>query len=188
MLLDPSADVFSFVCLFIFIFVVPLPSSPAEVRGQGQFRSSSSRPEIRRVAQILSLRSADVLAKQAGCSRRRRAGRKNFFCCFSCRETFFFFFFQLLLFLFFFHDWLAWQEVRREPEEELCLPRSCGDGHDLLSRPLICNRNLFVFWPPFYRPPHSAVPLVSLLNFAQQSWIKKRETDIWVYIYILKNI
>lgn len=58
MLLVPSAELF--VC--VFIFVAPRPLSLAEVKGQGQFRNSSSSAQIRRAAHALPLRPADIPA------------------------------------------------------------------------------------------------------------------------------
>lgn len=184
MLLDPSADVFSFVCLFFFIFVVPLPSSQAEVRGQGQFRSSSSRPEIRRVAQILSLRSADVLATKLAAAAAGEPGGRFFF-VFRAGKLFFFFS-VAVVFVFLPRLTGIRQEVRREQEEELCLPRSSGDGRDLLSRPLICNRNLFVFLPPFYRPPQCCATCVTAEFCTTKLNQKERNGYMSLYIYIKK--
>lgn len=107
MLLDPSAEVF--VCWFVcfFIFVVLWPSSSAEVKGQGQFRNSS-----RRVAEMLSLRSADALAtKLATAAAREPEG--HFLVCFFCAG-------KRCVFVFLPRLTSLRQEVQQEQEEELC--------------------------------------------------------------------
>lgn len=118
----------------ILLFCGPLFS-----RGQGRFRSSSSRPDIRRAAPTLPLRSADVpVTKQ---SRESREERCLFVRCAGKG------FFIPLLSGFFFGapsttDWSqAGSRTGRGTR-----PQCSSDGHTLISRPMICNHNGFLFW------------------------------------------
>lgn len=183
MLLDPSADVFSFVCLLFsfLLFRCPPPQRRSEVRDSSGAAAAGQR--------------SGVLLKYFLCVQRMfwqpswlqppQESREEDFFCFSCRETFFFF--SCCCFCFSSTtDWHDRKSDGNKKRNSACHGPAATDTiyfHDLWFVTAIC---LF-FYPPFIAP-HSAVPLVSLLNFAQQSWIKKRETDIWVYIYILKNI
>lgn len=173
-----------FVCYFL--FVARLPSSPAEVRGQGQFRSSS-RPESRHVAQILSLRSADVLANKLAVAATGELGGR-IFCLFFVQGKFFFCCSSFFFFLPRLTDWYQ----TGSPTGTRTLPRSSGDGHVFLSRPLICNCNLFCcffFDIPFRRPPTPQCCATCVTAEFCTTKLNQKERNGYMSLYIyIKNI
>lgn len=172
-----------FVCFFSFLlFRCPPPKRRSEVRDSSGAAAAGQR--------------SGVLLKYFLCVQRmfwqpnwlqppQESREEDFFFVFRAGKLFFFFS-VAVVFVFLPRLTGIRQEVRREQEEELCLPRSSGDGRDLLSRPLICNRNLFVFLPPFYRPPQCCATCVTAEFCTTKLNQKERNGYMSLYIYIKK--